>query len=293
MAPHDETAELIPWYAAGTLDGEERQRVEAYIEQSAEGRELLEIAVQAAQQARTSGLDAFDRELHPALLAEYVTAPDGLEGDVRARIAQALQGDIVSADAVRIAREAWMAAESAAESGSMRSVSDDAASRPAKTTEAPSLADKVWSFLTRTLLQPAPALAYLLLFAVGVPIYVSLRGGDDAPVALSPNRQTLGGELTLRDPNAPTPAPATLPRETMLLELPLDLDDVDPADRFDVTVSREAATIFETTQRGDQLIQDTLLLVLDARRLESGVEHQITVRQERETVYQRRFVVTP
>lgn len=59
----DDLDRLLPWYVNGTLEGEERQAVEAYLERSADARDEVELLRQLRQQVKEQSIENSPGEL--------------------------------------------------------------------------------------------------------------------------------------------------------------------------------------------------------------------------------------
>lgn len=59
----DDLDRLLPWYVNGTLEGEERQAVEAYLERSADARDEVELLRQLRQQVKDQEFENSPGEL--------------------------------------------------------------------------------------------------------------------------------------------------------------------------------------------------------------------------------------
>ncbi|ANM29341.1 hypothetical protein ABI59_06645 [Acidobacteria bacterium Mor1] len=206
----DDPIDALPWYVNDTLSAEERRSVEERLRDSPEYRAALEDLRGITASAKTDP-GRLDADVHPDLLLAYAEDRTSLDPELRARVERGLERSQLSREALEILRE----------------VDASIAAAPAAEISAPreSVWAGIWQTLRATLLAPAPALAYLLVLAVLVPL--ALRDTPDGP-ALSPfavpQRVIVESERAVRG-DAATAAPLSLPAaaEALLLELRTDL----------------------------------------------------------------------
>lgn len=193
MKPHDDAvAELIPWYVNGTATPEERRMVEAHLPACEVCRELLH----AARGLAEPGVDDGDLAGHPAatLLRERREKPDGISAEARSR----LEAHLRECEACRSADLVL--------AGIPLSLGGGSGSRGARAAIEASGGNRIWLFLTRTVLSPGMALAYVLILAAGLAARVAY--GPLAPGTSRPLQQEAprpGGE-------APPPSPPIRPQ---------------------------------------------------------------------------------
>jgi hypothetical protein len=241
VAERDSVALLIPWYATGALPAEEKALVEAHLRDCAECRDLLSGAKEHA--ALFEDAMRADAHAHPALLVRFAEEPGSLDEETRAGIEARLARCETCRDALAIVRETEVALA--------------AGDRPVK---ARGKRRSLFDFLSSTLLAPAPALAYLVLLALLVPML--FRGGGEegmrAPALAVPTvvrvegekaqrsgDETLRGEPLRVEPHGDGPF-------LFLLDTDLATEDLDdPALSFVVEVTRAGATHAETRRGGD------------------------------------------
>lgn len=261
MAEH-ELARLIPWYANGTLPPDESVELERHLKTCADCRALLE-------QARTNrelaaGADATRHLEHvdPRLLTQYAESPGSLDDETIAWIESRLR-------ACADCREALARLEEVAASLS--------ASRAA---DKPSLLRRLWDGLAGSVLQPVPALAYLLaLFAV-VSWYGWFRGPDGtlAPPIGDLSAIAVDADRAWRsDEPVPPEEVLELPAGTVVLEARTDLDaeDVVRAERFEAELLLDGEVVSRQRLDADGFL---IPVVLHADALLAGRDYVLVIR---------------
>lgn len=259
----DPVALLIPWYAAGSLPDDERALVDRHLPSCASCRELLAGATEHA--ALFADARRADEHVHPRLLVRWAEAPQSLDADTREGIEARLARCETCRAALAILRET---------------------ERPAASVERRSFLD----ILRSTILAPAPALAYLLLLALLVPLFLR-RGGEEgagSPVLGVPTVVRVEGERALRSGDEAARAeplrisPPGQPEAPLLFLLVTDLaaeDLADPELTFAIEVTRTGRGPFTETRRGSDFTRDggrvTLPLVISAR---PGEELSLAIR---------------
>jgi hypothetical protein len=199
--------EALAWLATDRLDEDERRRVEAALESDAEGRELLALARSMVRAADERDPARYADEPHPQLLVTYVRAPEELDPATRAYVETCAEASAETRDLLDILREIRAEARPAS------------APRRAE----PGMLARAWRWLASTVLAPAPALAYLVVAALVLPLaLVDRDGGAPSAVAL-PEVRTLESDVALR--GAPVAPPVDV-REgvPLLVEMRLDAD---------------------------------------------------------------------
>lgn len=333
---HEEIATLIPWYANSTLKDEERAAVEAHIGQCSDCRALLD----EARLLMTEGLETermiagFEAaggvgpagaagksgtfEAHPQaqILREYADDSTLLGGETRAAVRTHLAGCEPCRTAVEAATAAGEAAsaQEAAPAGDAASVPQAA---PAPGRDRPVVSPLhappgrraaeppagLWAWLSGTLLQPAPAAAYLLLLLIALPMVVlrepsTTSSGpppgarDGAPAAgpgapgILPPPLTITGERIFRQRRDEGAAPLDidLPQEPgamvqLALKTRIDREDLDdPGAAFEVEIARHGKAIWSTTTGGAGFSEDRDLRLLLPADLLRGDTATIVIR---------------
>lgn len=282
MTTHDRhVEELLPWFVNGTLTGEERGLVEGHLAGCGECRDLHAFALEQLELARDpEALEHVD----PLLLVTYVEAPETLEADAAGFVEERL----AACEHCRAAHEALVEVEASLAGSGARTTAD----RPFRQAEpGRSFAESLWARLARTLLHPVPALAYLVVLAVLVPVTVMQIGdGEPRGGVLGPvERIVVTGDRAVRGVSAPAGRDLSVPAEAsgggaVLVELVTDLA---PAD-----LPRYQAFVVEIEQDGEivashQLARDALVtrrgrvsaeIALYPDRLGPGVPYELTLR---------------
>lgn len=282
---------LVPWYVNGTLEADERARLEAHLETCGRCRDLLR--QHGALEAGADSGSLEPAEHVPAeLLVRYADAPALLDREIRAWIAS------------RVAR-----CQTCGEALARLQALEGALVEPAAATPARGFSARaLWEALAGSVLRPIPALAYLLLLALLVPTIwlVDDEGSEGAPFH-APLRVDLAGERASRAPGGriePIELPATTGAPILLhLQTEMVPVDLDPArSRFVLALERDGRALWsEPRSAGDFLVDDgrvVLPLVLDPGRLRAGAVYAIVLRADRpgdpidgQALFRRTFVL--
>jgi hypothetical protein len=266
---------LVPWLPTEALDEEERRDAEAFAGEDGEGAELRALAEAIDREAREYGLDHLLEEPHPELLRRWVADPQSLAEDARRIVERSLGSSEETRALVAILREVQRELE--------RGEVSAAEARPPVSRE---FWRRIWEGLAGTVLAPAPALAYLVLLAIALPLFVGRQGDEAAapPAARVARVRTLEGEVSLRGPARRAPLTVEAARGAMLLELALDLEPAmrAPDARFEARLLAEGKTLWKTARPPDDLGEDdTLALLLEPEGLEEGEVYRLEVRFRR------------
>lgn len=275
MSDHQSLAGALPWYAASTLDDAERRRVEDHLASCAACREhLTQIRRFAELGARTS-VDSALEHVAPGLLVDYAENRDGLEAETVLWIEGRLATCADCREAFSNLQAVGAALAPIADAEPRRSV--------------------LWDWLAATLLRPAPALAYLLIAAVGLPLLWFMRAPGDPFAAVQV--VALSGERAQRDqPAGPGDPPGTTPitirlvdaGRPLLVELVTDLvaDDLRAgALGFVVELTTNGRPV--KSERRDAaafVLRDgraVLPLMLDPRLLRLGQDYRVAIRVDK------------
>jgi anti-sigma factor RsiW len=276
---------LLPWYAAGTLEADERTLVERHLPSCPRCRDLLAEASSHAAHYAAAARD--DAHVHPALLVRYAESPGDLDAET------------LSAIEARLAR-----CETCREALALLEETDRAPARAAVEARR-----GVLDILSSTILRPAAAFAYLVALALLVPLLFD-RSAVEAPTSRSisvPRIVRVEADRALRDGGAAGDAvvlrieapPAGAP-VLLLLVTDLSPDDLrDPALSFDVEVARAGEAAHVETRSGPDFGLEggraALPLLLQAVPNEA---YAIAIRARKpgdaldgSTLYRRRIVV--
>ncbi len=308
MSDTDPIAVLIPWYAAGTLDAAEREKVESHLAGCSSCHALLARARSFRRQAPAMTEEGLFDHVEGHLLVQFAEQPDRLEADTRRFISTHLSGCEVCAGALEILQDLSHAPVAA---GAGVGASPGPRGPWAALTEA---AVAIWHSLSRTVLRPVPALIYLGALGLAL-LVVPLRqpgsdpdggaGGGPAPVAITalPPVVRLPEEIIMRgDEDPPEPQHISLPagagRVVLELITSIDLDDLaDPDAAFAVEIVLGDRVLHRMLRRGGDFDRrGRLQLLLDPRAFEIGELHAIRLlfqkpddRRDGELVYRKSF----
>lgn len=185
MSCTDEIARLIPWYAAGTLEDDERTRVEEHLRHCDACRGTLSLAREAVAFGEDHPVESLIEHVHSELLTDFVEHPGKLDREVGEWIAGHLRECEECSEAAAIVRE----------------IGADLAAQRSPVVRPPEKADpwsqRIWDFLGSTVLRPAPALGYLVLLLLSFPIYQALVPREAAPRRGSPTGVDAAGSLQI------------------------------------------------------------------------------------------------
>ena len=217
----DPVAELIPWYANGTLEEEERRLVEEHLGVCAACRALLDDARSFSSGMRSAQASELREHIDARLLTDYVERPGSLEPETLRFVEARLE----ACETCREAHARLVEVAHALDAG-RRAPLVEVERRP--------LLERLWSFLASTVLRPAPALAYLLALALLVPVlWLARPGAPPEGIAAMPTRIAVEGERATRAgaPGGASTAPLEIPASasTVLLELETELEPGDLA----------------------------------------------------------------
>jgi len=309
MTMTDPVASLIPWYASGTLVAEESARVEAHLAGCDACRDLLALARGFRRLAPHVSQELIFEHVQSQRLVEFAEDPSTLEIDARRFITNHIRTCAVCAEAVEILEDIGHAADN-----------PETTSGP-PTPGLPEMARRlwngVWRWLSRTLLQPAPALAYLVALVVML-VILPLRppAPTVAPVppvtapvrqpaiALLPPVVDLPGERHYRGVSTPTPpinVTVAARADVVPLALVTSLEGVDLADtqtRFRVALVQDDRPVFEKECRGSDFDRlGRLMLFVDPDAFAAGIPCLASIVRVKpgdpadgEVVYRRSFL---
>ena len=275
MSEKHEIAQLIPWYANGSLEASERERVERHLAECDPCRDLLRQAKEHLSLAALDRPPESMEHVQPRLLTQYVEDPESLELETVRWIEQKLETCDTCREAAAVLREVG---EGLAETGPVQ--------------ESPGLLDRAWQALASTVLRPEPAIAYLAALLVLAPLVWMWRAsGDGAAVDPFSTPSTIGvpGERATRDePGALPPPPleiAVTPGHAVLLELRTDLtsaDLLDPGLAFDLELRRDGEVVWSEPREKDEFFirngRAVLTVLFDVGTADDSAVHEIVIR---------------
>jgi hypothetical protein len=212
----DRIATQLAFYANGTLPEALRAEVEAHVTVCEECHRLLAVAHLSREQMGSIDSDA---HVQAQLLAEFADGTGEIAEEARARVASHLEECDVCAGAVKTLREI---SKGASEQG-RRAVSRDPMKAGAGS------ASWLRTLLASTILQPVPALSYLVVAAAGL-TWIAFHQGPrlipTEPADLLPAPIAVNEDVSLRGEGAGAPPlqVPSLPGAVVRLELHTDLD---------------------------------------------------------------------
>ena len=308
MRGADPIARLIPWYAAGSLGAEESAEVEAHLAGCEACRGLLALARGFRRLAPgTPETDLFGH-IQAQRLAEFAEDPSALEPDARRFITTHIRSCAPCAEALEILEDLG----SAPVAGGPEPVAEPDTGIVDRARRA---WDDLWRRMSRTVLQPGPAFAYLaalIVLVVALPFRASLGPDGGAPTAgpgdgspgpapipgpapvpapaprlalrTLPPPIALSEEVVFRDGTpAPPPLEVTLPAgaEFVPIELRTSLEREDLGDRaarFRTAVVQGDAVLFDQTLAGAAFDRRArLTLLLDPAEVKPGIPCRATI----------------
>jgi len=298
---------LIPWYATGRLGAEDGARVEEHLPTCEECRDMLATARRFRRLGPGIPLEAVLGHVQPQLLVEYVDDPGSLEPDARRFVATHLASCTICAEALEILHDL----------GSTPAASAAGVAPPPASPDVPGMMRRGWRWLTRTLLQPLPALAYLAAIVVLLLVPVVREGveGDRAPrpqfgpaVSVLPRVSVLPEELVQRGPEDGPPPPIEIPlpagEEQVILELVTSIETEQLRDgeaAFHLGIAEGERLVFEALCRGSEFEPTGRLRVsLDPGGFAAGHVHTVRLTLVKpgdpldgEEVFRRSFRLVP
>jgi hypothetical protein len=326
MSGDDPNARLIPWYAAGTLGADESAALEAHLSSCDGCRDALALARGFRRLAPATGDADLFEHIQAQRLAEFAEDPAGLEPDARRYITNHIRACAPCAEALEILEDLG----STPAGGDPQAAPDEEFGFAHRARRA---WDDLWRRLSRTVLRPGPAFAYLaalIVMVVALPMRMSVpdQSGDiprpasipgptPAPEpAPAPPRAAirtvarpipLPEEVIFRD-GAPAPAPLMIPLPAAGALVPLELrtslereDLGHPETRFRVTITQGDDVLFEQVFAGSEFDRRSrLTLLLDPAEVATGVPCRATIVRVRpgdpgdgEELFRRSFVLVP
>lgn len=295
MSGFDRIASLIPWYAAGTLGAEESAAVEAHLAGCDDCRALLALARGFRRLAPATGDAALYDHIQAQRLAEFAEDPALLEPDARRSITSHVRDCPPCAEALEILEDLGRSPAAGGVAGTPQPSSG-------LIDRARAAWDDLWRRMSRTVLRPGPAFAYLaalLVLVVALPLRMPAPGaGGEAPGAApgpAPTPATGPGPGPVSDPQpapthrairtlarpialseeplfrdgapAPPPLPVPLPAGELLVPLELrtsvEREEVeDPDTRFRVTIVQGDDVLFEQVLAGTEFDRRSRLALL-------------------------------
>jgi len=273
----DPVAEMIPWYANGTLAEDERELVERHLAGCEACRARLDDARSFSRGMLSATATELREHVDPRLLTDYVERRGTLEPETVRWIENRLEACTTCREAHTRLVEVARALEG----------------ETAPVVERRPWLGGLWSLLASTVLRPAPALAYLVALVLLLP---ALWLGRPSPmresIAAAPTRIAVEGDRATRT-GAPGGLPAAAPLEipasasAVLLELETELEPGDLARVPALTIelrrgdalawSAPAASAGFIVRRGRIVVP----VVLRPEGLTRGVEHTILLRASR------------
>lgn len=293
---HEALAGGLPFLVAGTLPDGDRAALEAHLTGCADCRDRLarirELADLVATDADGRALERAMEHVAPSLLVEYVEDRAALDAET----VRWIQERLALCATCREAHENLLQAEeaiAAREARSREAGARDATDRRRDAVEDAGRPRGLWAWLASTVLQPVPALAYLLIAVVGLSLLWTGRSDRDAGEAAGVARVVaLAGERALRDePDGGPPAPRVVdagddPGAPVVVELVTELTaaDLERMD-FELAVERDGRTLrAERVAREAFALRDgkaVLPLALRPAALGLGVPLRIALRAVR------------
>jgi hypothetical protein len=297
-------AELVPFYATGTLDAASRQQVEEHLKGCRSCRELLSQARAFHRVASAGHEPGLNDHVQGQLLVEFHETQQALDPEVIAGIRAHLGNCKLCSGALAILDELPDMVRSPDTEARPR---DHPLSTP-QTTASASLqgAESIWKGWVTALLRPIPALAFaVLLLVLVVPAYLILQrssGGGAASSAdfaliswpgevngagVLPEAIALSGETVFRQLPGQDGASAIELRfdgksRFLLLELAPDIDPEDLADpraHFQLEIRQENQILLQRTVPASGFDdRGRLQLVLDTQRLKSAETYTLVMR---------------
>jgi hypothetical protein len=292
----DPIAEALPFYVNGTISEAERREVEAHLPGCAACRALLEDLRSLAEAMRRGGEDLLDH-VHAAHLEAYVSGSRPLDRDLGRWIGSHLAACAPCREAADALREDLTVVQGGA--GRASPAAPAAARAPRR---------GIWSSLSRTLLHPVPAAAYLALLVAALAVLAPPGGEAPAPppAPAGPRAPAVADVLVLssalRGEGAP-PAilrPAAAATPALGLEFPLP-EGADPSSSIRITLhDAEGREVWSETTPASRVRSSLeaagiVLVVLPPALLREG-PHRIVVEAShprRETILDARFDVAP
>jgi hypothetical protein len=228
-AKRDPVARLIPWYAAGRLSGAESAEVETHLAGCDECRDLLALARGFRRLAPHVPQETLFDHVQAQRLVEFAENPATLEPETRRFVTTHIQSCAPCAEALEILEDMGRS--------SMAGDPKTMAAEPGTMPESPSgpldsirkaMAD-LWDRLSRTLLGPAPALAYLAALVVLL-VAVAVRrpapgSGSDLVQSNPPTQQVPAPGPTASGPSAPAEPEASAPTRIALLPPAIEMPE--------------------------------------------------------------------
>jgi anti-sigma factor RsiW len=214
----DPVAELIPWYANGTLEEGERKLVEEHLAGCEACRDRLDDVRSFSRGMRSAPASELRDHVDARLLTDYVERPGSLEPET----VRFVEARLEACETCREAHARLVEVAQALDAGRARVV--EVERRPAL--------ERLWTFLASTVLRPAPALAYLLALALLVPvIWLARPGAPPEGIAATPTRVAVEGDRATRagapGGTAAAPLEISASASTVLLELETELEPGD------------------------------------------------------------------
>jgi len=160
---HEHVASMIGDYAMDRLGDDEKSELEGHLGSCASCRALLEQARELKEVLPAAGSEALLAHVQAEHLTRYARDPRALEPRLTSWIEEHLQSCTPCREAVEIVRD--LESDGKPEREPSRT-----APRPDRVT--------LWDWLARTLLHPAPAMAYLVLLVAVVGVWIGEAGRD-------------------------------------------------------------------------------------------------------------------
>lgn len=304
VSGHEPITRLIPWYAAGNLGADESAQVESHLSSCEDCRGLLALARGFRRLAPSTPEPALFEHIQAQRLAEFAEDPSSLEPDARRFITTHIRNCAPCAEALEILEDLGSAPAAGAPAAPESDTGFLDRARQAW--------NEVWRRLSRTVLRPGPAFAYLaalLVLVVALPFRTASLGpgggapaptpGDGAPTPIPAPAPAPGPRLAIRT----LPAPIAFPEEVVFRDgaepppplqvqlpddaglLPIELrtsierEDVkDAATRFHVRIVQKDAVLFDQVLAGAAFDRRArLTLVLDPSEVNSGIPCKATI----------------
>lgn len=312
MTGGDDVAPLIPWYATGTLAADESARVEEHLASCDACRELLVLARGFRRMAPQVTHETLFDHVQSQRLVEFAADPAALDPDARRFVTEHIRACAVCAEAVEILEDMTRVPVAI----DLEGARETAARPPGRTLQR--MWEEIWRRLSRTLLHPAPALAYLVALVAFLAI-LPLRGpapGTGSPrppaspapgVSIVPPVFDLPAETVFRGQGKP-PDPLVVPYRagtgTVALALVADVeDDVlrDPAATLRVEIVQGDRVVLADSRPGSDFdSRGRLTILIDPAAVEPGVPCRARLLlakpgdpRDGEEIYRRSFLLRP
>jgi hypothetical protein len=253
----DDAATLIPWYARGSLDDADKRLVEAHLDRCAECRELLTEARMLLDITEWDDAALLDH-VHAQHLDDFARDPASVEPGLADWIRRHLAGCDVCRDAHAILERSHAAP----------TVTPRVETSPSR---------GWWLLLSRTLLHPAAAAAYLVVIALSIPAYRVWLAPPETPASPAASGFLDVQVVSAGSRAAQAPARIAVPREgTVPLGIEIEsLEDVGTDDRVRVVILDGRSEMWSSEIATDRAVRSLsnpgfLLVLVPREKLQEG-----------------------